>query len=54
MQEFAPIDDELAAYRKGEEWNKEKAEELAKQRVRRYIMFIPIPLESLKVSLFMT
>ena len=33
-QEFAPSDDELAAYRKGEEWDPEKAKELAKQKVQ--------------------
>ena len=32
-QEFAPSDDELLAYRRGEEWDPEKAKELAKQRV---------------------
>lgn len=33
LQEFAPCDDELSAYRKGEEWNEEKAQQLATQRV---------------------
>ncbi|RUS73944.1 hypothetical protein EGW08_018282 [Elysia chlorotica] len=32
-KEFAPSDDELLAYRRGEEWDPEKAKELAKQRV---------------------
>lgn len=31
-KEFAPSDDELLAYRRGEEWNPEKAKELAKQK----------------------
>lgn len=30
-KEFAPTDEELAAYRKGEEWDPEKAKEMAKQ-----------------------
>ncbi|GFO00790.1 sperm-associated antigen 7-like protein [Plakobranchus ocellatus] len=32
-KEFAPSDDELLAYRKGEEWNPEKAKELAMHKV---------------------
>ena len=32
IQEFAPSDDELLAYRRGEEWNSEKAAEMAKQK----------------------
>lgn len=31
-KEFAPVDDELAAYRKGEEWDPEKAKAAAKQK----------------------
>ncbi|XP_077509542.1 sperm-associated antigen 7 homolog [Amblyomma americanum] len=31
-KEFAPSDDELAAYRKGEEWNPEKAKVAARER----------------------
>ena len=33
LQEFAPSDEELLAYRRGEEWDPEKAKELAKQKV---------------------
>ena len=33
FQEYAPTDDELDAYRRGETWNAEKAKDLAKQRV---------------------
>ena len=32
-QEFAPSDEELQAYRKGEEWDPEKAKLAAKQKV---------------------
>lgn len=32
LQEFAPSDEELAAYRKGEVWDPDKAKELAKQK----------------------
>uniref|UniRef100_A0A2R5LKR2 Putative actin-binding protein n=2 Tax=Ornithodoros turicata TaxID=34597 RepID=A0A2R5LKR2_9ACAR len=31
-KEFAPLDDELAAYRRGEEWDPEKAKAAAKQK----------------------
>ncbi|KAG0414319.1 hypothetical protein HPB47_008517 [Ixodes persulcatus] len=31
-KEFAPLDDELAAYRKGEEWDPEKAKAVARQK----------------------
>ncbi|KAL3861023.1 hypothetical protein ACJMK2_007116 [Sinanodonta woodiana] len=31
-KEFAPTDDELLAYRKGEDWDPEKAKEMAKQK----------------------
>lgn len=34
MKEFAPSDEELEAYRKGEEWNPQKAEEKRKLKVR--------------------
>ena len=33
VQEFAPSDEELAAYRKGEEWDPEKAKELLRMKV---------------------
>ena len=35
-QEFAPTDDELAAYRKGEDYDPEKAKEAAKQKVMNF------------------
>ncbi|XP_014672576.1 PREDICTED: sperm-associated antigen 7 homolog [Priapulus caudatus] len=33
-KEYAPSDDELLAYRRGEEWNEEKAKQLQEQRER--------------------
>ncbi|XP_013782782.1 sperm-associated antigen 7 homolog [Limulus polyphemus] len=33
-KEFAPSEDELQAYRRGEDWNPEKAKEVAKQKER--------------------
>ena len=32
-QEFAPTDDELSAYRRGEEWDAERAKQEAKMKV---------------------
>lgn len=34
MKEFAPSDEELEAYRKGEEWDPQKAEERRRLKVR--------------------
>lgn len=34
MKEFAPSDEELEAYRKGEEWDPKKAEERRRLKVR--------------------
>ena len=33
LQEFAPSDEELSAYRKGEDWDPEKAKELVRLKV---------------------
>ena len=40
-QEFAPIDDELAAYRRGEEWDANRAKEEARLKVIVQISFLP-------------
>ena len=37
LQEFAPSDEELLAYRKDEEWDPEKAKQILKQRVITYL-----------------
>jgi len=34
LQEFAPSDEELLAYRKDEEWDPEKAKQIVQQKVR--------------------
>lgn len=34
IKEFAPSDEELEAYRKGEEWDPQKAEERRRLKVR--------------------
>ena len=41
-QEFAPIDDELAAYRRGEEWDANRAKEEARLKVIVQISFLPL------------
>ena len=33
LQEFAPSDEELLAYRKDEEWDPEKAKQIVQQKV---------------------
>lgn len=40
MKEFAPLDEELEAYRNGEEWDPQKAEERRKLKVRGHLYFL--------------